>query len=154
MTAIRSPSTPDPLVLLCIMGRAVRGAEGLAVLAQLMVICTLCPMLRHTMLAWLMTEERFAHLEFEQDDSLITDDRGGLDGLYRGFMTPKGRVVLWRHVTRCGLAVMIPVVTGQYVRPSAPLVVPARVRSQVWLFAARSFFPLFSPGLAFPPNCA
>ncbi len=144
MTATRSPATPDPLVLLCIMGRAVRGAEGLAVLMQLMVICTLCPMLRHTMLAWLLTEERYAHLEFEQDDSLVTDDRGGLDGLYRGFMTPKGRVVLWRHVTRFGLAVMIPVVTGQYVRPAAP-VVAARAWSVVRLFVGVSFFQNFRP---------
>ncbi len=152
MTVSRSPATPDPLVLLCIMGRAVRGAEGLAVLMQLMVICSLCPMLRHAMLAWLMTEERYAHLEFEQDASLVTDDRGGLDGLYHGFMTPKGRVVLWRHVTRFGLAVMIPVVTGQYVRPPAP-VVPAPLWSRASVVAPLSFFTLFSRDSAFIPNC-
>ena len=153
MTVTRSPATPDPLVLLCIMGRAVRGAEGLNVLMQLMVICGLCPSLRHAMLGWLLTEERYAHLEFQHDPGLVTDERGGLDGLYRGFMTPKGRVVLWRHVTRFGLAVMIPVVTGQYVRPSAPLVA-ARAWGVVRLFAGVSFFQNFSPGLDAAPNCA
>ena len=84
MTVSRSPATPDPLVLLCIMGRAVRGAGELNVLMQLMVICGLCPSLRHAMLGWLLTEERYAHLEFQQDPGLVTDDRGGLDGLQYG----------------------------------------------------------------------
>ncbi len=153
MTVTRSPATPDPLVLLCIMGRAVRGAEGLNVLMQLMVICGLCPSLRHAMLGWLLTEERYAHLEFQHDPGLVTDERGGLDGLYRGFMTPKGRVVLWRHVTRFGLAVMIPVVTGQYVRPSAPAV-SRRCTMRARVSGVLSFSSHFSPVLAALENCA
>ncbi len=89
MAVTRIPATPDPLVLLCIIGGAVRGAGEWNLLMQLLVICTYSPALKHALLAWLVTEERYQALEFEEEAGVVEDGWGGLDGLYRGFMTPK-----------------------------------------------------------------
>ena len=153
MTASRSPATPDPMALLCLIGGAVRGAAEWNLLMQLIIIANLCPAIRHAMLAWLVTEERYAGLEFEEERGVVEDGWGGPDGIYRGFMTPKGRVVLWRHVTRFGLAVMIPVVTAALM---CPLQKQTLVRgwSRNWLLMPLAFFRIFSPGLALRRNCA
>ncbi len=145
MTASRSPATPDPMALLCLIGGAVRGAAEWNLLMQLIIIANLCPAIRHAMLAWLVTEERYAGLEFEEERGVVEDGWGGPDGIYRGFMTPKGRVVLWRHVTRFGLAVMIPVVTAALDRLPNTLV-PARGWSLTALLEALCFFQIFNVG--------
>ncbi len=151
MTASRSPATPDPMALLCLIGGAVRGAAEWNLLMQLIIIANLCPAIRHALLAWLATEERYAGLEFAEEPGVVEDGWDGPDGMYRGFMTPKGRVVLWRHVTRFGLAVMIPVVTAGPVRLPGQLVA-TRCWGQGWLLAPLTFLRFFAPGLAFAPT--
>ncbi len=153
MTASRSSATSDPMALLCLIGGAVRGAGEWNLLMQLLVIANLCPVLRHAMLAWLATEERYAGLEFAEQPGVVEDGWGGPDGLYRGFLTPKGRVVLWRHVTRFGLAVMVPVVTSAIVRvPVKPVAVVGW--SLIGSLIPLSFFKFSTRVLALPQNCA
>ncbi len=152
MTASRSSATSDPMALLCLIGGAVRSAGEWNLLMQLLVIANLCPQIRHALLAWLATEERYAGLEFEAQQGVVEDGWGGEDGLYRGFMTPKGRVLLWRHVTRFGLAVMIPVVTAALIRPPDKLVL-AYGWNRNWLLEPLAFFTFFSRGLATGPTC-
>ncbi len=148
----RSPATPDLMALLCLIGGVVREAGETNLLMQVLVIANLCPEIQHALLAWLATEERYAGLEFEEEPGVVEDGWGGPDGYYRGFMTPKGRVVLWRHVTRFGLAVMVPVVTGVYVRPSIPAVAAHVAPRTLWL-ASLSFFHIFLPTLPVAKNC-
>jgi hypothetical protein len=140
------------MALLCLMGRAVREAGELNLLLQLMFVATCSPAVKHALLAWLITEERYAGLEFEEEPGVVEDGWGGPDGYYRGFMTPKGRVVLWRHVTRFGLAVMIPVVTAPPVRLPGKLVT-TRCPSLTWLLSPLSFLQIFGPGLEPLTNC-
>ncbi len=147
MTRARSRTTPDPMVLLCLIGGAVRHAGELNLLMQLMFVATCSPAMKHALLAWLATEERYAGLEFEEQPGVVEDGWGGPDGYYRGFMTPKGRVALWRHVTRFGLAVMIPVVTAEpFCAPNKRS--PEQGWSQTWLLPGLSFFKIFAPGSA------
>ncbi len=152
MTASRSSATSDPMAALCLIGRAVRGAGELNLLLQLMFIATCSPLMKHALLAWLSTEERFAGLEFEPEPGVIEAGWGGPDGYYPARTTPRGRVVLWRHVTRFGLAVMVPLVVAP------PVAFPGqRVPSLGWSVTRRlsslSFFKFFAPGLAFVSNC-
>ena len=152
MTASRSPATPDPMALLCLIGGAVRGAAEWNLLMQLIIIANLCPAIRHALLAWLATEERYAGLEFAEEHGVVEDGWGGPDGYFRGFMTPKGRVVLWRHVTRFGLAVLVPVITDSPVRlPVRPVAVQARGLSQ--MLGSLSFFKFLTRVLAASLNC-
>ena len=153
MIVSRTLSLSDPMALLCLIGRAVRDAGQVNLLMQLMVVSGHSPALRHAMLAWLATEERFAHLEFGPQRGVVEDGWGGEDGLYRGFMTPRGRVVLWRHVTRFGLAVVIPVVTAALVRVRI-VPVGALGWSAVRVMAASAFFHVFLRGEALGENCA
>ncbi len=150
MTVSRSPATPDPMALLCLIGGAVRGAGEWNLLMQLIIIANLCPAIRHALLAWLATEERYAHLEFAEERGVVEDGWDGPDGYCRGFMTPKGRVVLWRHVTRFGLAVMVPVVVAPPVcLAGKPAPIPGwSVARQL---AGLSFFRIFLPALSALP---
>ena len=142
MTASRSPATSDPMAALCLIGGAVRGAGELNLLLQLMFIATCSPLLKHALLAWIATEDRYAGLEFEEEPGVIEAGWGGLDGYYPARTTPRGRVVLWRHVTRFGLAVIVPVVVAPPVclsgRPA-----PRPGWSVTRLLAPLSFFRFF-----------
>lgn len=145
------------MALLCLMGRVVRSAGELNVLLQLMFIASTCPEIRHALMAWIATEERYAGLEFEQEPGVIEAGWGGPDGYYPARTMPHGRVVLWRHVTRFGLAVMVPVV----VAPPPALPRQQSRRSEIshrvnWTrqILPLAFFRVFSPGLALEENCA
>ncbi len=153
MTVSRSSATSDPMVLLCLIGGAVRGAGELNLLLQLMFIATCSPNLKRVLLLWMMTEERYAGLEFAEEPGVIEAGWGGPDGYVPARQTPRGRVALWRHVTRFGLAVMIPVVLDLPTRPAMPSV-PTRCLGVVRLLGALSFFFVFSRDLALGQNCA
>ncbi len=144
MTASRNPATPDPMALLCLIGGAVRAAGEWNLLMQLIIIANLCPAIRCALLAWLATEERFAGLEFAEEPGIVEDGWGGPDGYFPARMTPKGRMVLWRHVTRFGLAVMIPVITAALIRlPNKAM--PRQLCSRGDALSPLSFFQIFCP---------
>ncbi len=147
MTASRSPATPDPMVALCLMGGAVRAAGELNVLLQLMFIATCSPALSHAFLAWLATEERYAHLRFADEPGVVTDGPDGRDGYVPARNTTRGRIALWRHVTRSGHAVMVPVVLAEPFRAPNPRS-PQLGWLRTWQFTPPLFLRVFSPVLA------
>ena len=152
MTVSRSPATSDPMAALCLIGGAVRGAGELNLLLQLMFVATCSPLMKHALMAWIATEERYAGLEFEQEPGVIEAGWGGPDGYYPARTTPRGRIVLWRHVTRFGLAVLVPVVVAPPVSLAArPVARPGW--SVARAISPLSFFRFFSPVLDDARNC-
>ncbi len=122
MTPERSPATPDMMALLCLIGGVVREAAELNLLMQLMLIGTMCRPMAHAIDAWLLTEERYAHLEFEESEGSDEDGWGGEDEVRSGWIASYGQVEVWRHVTRFGLAVLIPVQCVGMIREPEPAV--------------------------------
>jgi len=104
-----APATPDYMALLCLIGGAVREAGASNLLLQLLLIAGYCPPLRMALLAWILAEERYAPSEFEYELFAPEDGEGGADELRPGWANRGGTVELWRHVTRFGRALLIPI---------------------------------------------
>ena len=147
MTASRSPAPPDLMALLCLIGGAMRGVWGTDFLTKLVLIGTFSRPLGQALDAWLLVEERYADREFYLSDRKDEDGWGGEDEIRPGWTGQLGRVALWRHVTRFGLAVLVPIQWGDMIRKPEP---PVALRgwSVARLLAGLSFFKLFSPVLA------
>lgn len=104
-----APAIPDHMALLCLIGGAVRAAGSSNVLMQLLLIGTMCPKLLVALQAWISVEEIYAPTEFEYELFAEEDGLGGCDEVRRGWMSIEGPVHLWRHVTRFGQALLIPI---------------------------------------------
>ncbi len=152
MTASNTPATSDLMALLCLIGGAVRGAGEAHLLMQLMVIGTMCRPVGHALDAWLLVEELYAEREFYESARDDEDGWGGEDELRAGRIERCGRVAQWRHVTRFGLAVLIPIQWGGMIR------LPEKAMSgPLWrlalLLAPVSFFKFSLDDQAATPSC-
>jgi len=152
MTASRSPATPDLMALICLIGGAMRGVGQSNLLIQLMLIGTFVRPLGQAIDAWIMVEERYADREFYLSPRNDEDGWGGEDEIRKGWESKLGRVALWRHVTRFGLAVLVPIQWGDMIRTPEPPVATRGWSVVRWL-STLSFFKIFAPVLgASPPH--
>ena len=153
MTVSRSPATPDLMALICLIGGAMRGVGQSDLLTKLVLIGTFVRPLGYAMDAWIMTEERYADREFYLSPRNDEDGWGGEDEIRPGWICKLGRVALWRHVTRFGLAVLVPIQWGDMIRKPEP---PVALRG--WSVArpleGLSFFRIFAPVLGASPSLA
>ncbi len=149
----RVPATPDLMALFCLIGGAVREAGKLHLLMQLLLIGTYCPLLGRALRTWMLAEELYATSEDEYEAFAKADGEGGCDEIRPGWMNRDGPVLLWRHVTRFGDALLIPIQwvwTPRVVRRAEP----GPNWSPVWQLFALSYFLFFADGLADESNCA
>ena len=151
MTASRSPATPDLMALICLIGGAMRGVWGTDFLTKLVLIGTFSRPLGQALDAWLLVEERYADREFYLSNRNDEDGWGGEDEFRKGWDGKLGRVALWRHVTRFGLAVLVPIQWGDMIREPEPPVA-TRSWSVARLLAGLSFFRIFSPASSAAPS--
>ncbi len=147
MPSTRSPATFDLMALLCLIGGAVRSAGEAHLLMQLMVIGTMVRPVGQALQCWLLVEELYAEREFYESSHDDEDGWGGEDEFRPGRIERCGRVLQWRHVTRFGLAVLVPVQWGGMIRLPEPLVAQLGW-SVASALSALSLFCFFAPGLA------
>ncbi len=146
-----SPATPDLKALVCLIGGAVREAGALNLLMQLLLVSGYCPPLRMAVLMWISVEERYASSETEYELFAEEDGEGGADEFRPGWMSREGPVQFWRHVTRFGLALLIPVQLF-WSRPRADFVVLVRNLWRMRVLSGLSHFKIFLSGLAAGKN--
>ncbi len=142
MTGSRSSATSDLMALICLIGGAVRGAGESNLLMQLLVIGAMVRPVGQALEAWLLVEELYADREFHESSRDDEDGWEGEDELRAGWVGKGGRVVQWRHVTRFGLAVLIPIQWGGMVRKPEPAVA-RRGWSVVGMLVELSGFRIF-----------
>ncbi len=152
MTASRNPATSDVMALLCLIGGAVRGAGESNLLMQLMVIGTMCRPIGYALNAWLLVEELYADREIYLSSAGDEDGWGGEDEWRPGWADASGCAMRWRHVTRFGLAVLIPIQLGGMIRLPEPPVARLGWRL-VSLLATLLHFKIFAQGLRAMRNC-
>lgn len=142
-----SPATSDLMALVCLIGGAVRGAGALGLLVPLLVIGGFCPPLKLALRIWLAAEECFATTEFGSALFAEADGVGGEDEVRAGWVDRDGPVEVWRHVTRFGIALLIPMQRALRAGWPRVAVLRASVRPSWFrsgLLAAVSSAPFFS----------
>ncbi len=152
MTSARPCATPDLTALLCLMGGAVREAMAVNLMMQLLLIGTFNPAFGHVFKTWLAAEEP-AHAA--GDAALwydLADDGDDDDGADETRIVPirrLGLVLMWRHVTRFGSVMVIPLAR---IRPHHPNAAPVAGMGWIALYVLShatvvSFFCGVLPGM-------
>ncbi len=151
MNAFRSPASPDLMALICLIGGAMRGVGETDLLMKLVLIGTFVRPLGQAIDAWILTEEHYADREYYLSPRNDEDGWGGEDEIRPGWTGKLGRVVLWRHVTRFGLAVLVPIQWGGMIHKPKPPVTKCSWSVVRWL-SPLSFFNFFAPALVTPTS--
>jgi hypothetical protein len=96
------------MTMLCRIGAGMREAVPSGLYMQFLLIGAMCPRFGALLQAWLFVEERLADgLPLDEADLRDADD-GDAD-LCSGWLSQEGPVWRWRHVTRFGSVLIIPV---------------------------------------------